>query len=52
MIGLPRSTDYRRPRECAEYASDADADLRAAITQVQRTVPEYGYRRATRELRN
>ncbi|QJR36211.1 IS3 family transposase [Gemmatimonas groenlandica] len=51
MIGLPRSTYYRRPREGDESASKADADLRAAIAQVQRDFPGYGYRRITRELR-
>lgn len=50
MIGLPRSTYYRRPREGTEHASDAD--LRAAITQVQREYPGYGYRRVTRELQS
>ena len=52
MIGLPRSTYYRRPRERDTHASDADADLRAAIAQVQRDFPGYGYRRVTRELRD
>lgn len=52
MIGLPRSTYYRRPRERVEHASDTDADLRAAIAQVQRDFPGYGYRRVTRALRD
>jgi putative transposase len=52
MIGLPRSTYYRRPRERDAHASDADADLRAAIAQVQRDFPGYGYRRVTRALRD
>ena len=39
MIGLPRSTYYRRPREADAHASDADADLHAAIAQVQRDFP-------------
>ncbi len=52
MIGLPRSTYYRRLREREAHASDADADLRASITQVQREYPGYGYRRVTRELRS
>lgn len=34
MIGLPRSTYYRRPRDGDEHASEADTDLRAAIAQV------------------
>ncbi len=51
MIGLPRSTYYRRPREPDAQASEADADLRAAIAQVQRDFPGYGYRRITRALR-
>jgi transposase len=51
MIGLPRSTYYRRPRERDAQTSDPDAELRAAITQVQRDFPGYGYRRITRELR-
>ena len=41
MIGLPRSTYYRRPRKGTEHASDADAELRAAITLVQREYPGY-----------
>lgn len=52
MIGLPRSTYYRRPRATDVEASDADADLRAAIAQVQREFPGYGYRRVTRQLRH
>lgn len=51
MIGLPRSTYYRRPRERDAQTSDPDAELRAAIAQVQRDFPGYGYRRITRELR-
>lgn len=51
MIGLPRSTYYRRPRKGDESASKADGDLRAVIAQVQRDFPGYGYRRITRELR-
>ena len=51
MIGLPRSTYYRRPRESDEHAVEADADLRAAISRVQQEFPGYGYRRVTRELR-
>jgi transposase-like protein len=39
MIGLPRSTYYRRPRERDAQTSDPDAELRAAITQVQRDFP-------------
>ena len=50
MIGLPRSTYYRRPRERDVHAREADADLRAAIARVQRDFPGYGYRRVTREL--
>lgn len=52
MIGLPRSTYYRRPRVVDERARDADAALRAAIAQVQRDFPGYGYRRVTRALRD
>ncbi len=52
MIGLPRSTYYRRPREPDANASDADADLRAAITQARQEFPGYSYRRVTRELRS
>lgn len=51
MIGLPRSTYYRRPRVVDDPASDPDAALRDAIAQVQRDFPGYGYRRITRELR-
>lgn len=51
MIGLPRSTYYRRPRVAAADAGDPDASLRDAIADVQRAFPGYGYRRVTRELR-
>jgi putative transposase len=51
MIGLPRSTYYRRPRVVAADAVDPDAALRDAIADVQRAYPGYGYRRVTRELR-
>lgn len=49
MIGLPRSTYYRRPH--ATTSSAADAPLAAAITAVRTTFPAYGYRRVTKELR-
>lgn len=52
MIGLPRSTYYRRPREADAHGSDADAELRAAIARGQRDFAGYGYRRITRELRS
>ena len=51
MIGLPRSSYYRRPRVVAADAVDADAWLRNAIAEVTRAFPGYGYRRVTRELR-
>jgi putative transposase len=51
MIGLPRSTYYRRPRVMAADAVDPDGLLRDAIADVQRAFPGYGYRRVTRELR-
>jgi putative transposase len=51
MIGLPRSTYYRRPRAAADDAVDPDAALRHAITDVRRAFPGYGYRRVTHELR-
>ena len=49
MIGLPRSTYYRRPK--ATTAAEADAPLAAAITAVRTAFPAYGYRRVTKELR-
>lgn len=51
MIGLPRSTYYRRMRGVAADTVDPDATLRAAITEGLRAFPGYGYRRVTRELR-
>ena len=42
MIGLPRSTYYRRPRIAAANAIDSDASLRDAIAEVQRAFPGYG----------
>uniref|UniRef100_UPI00286C3879 hypothetical protein n=1 Tax=Gemmatimonas sp. TaxID=1962908 RepID=UPI00286C3879 len=57
MIGLPRSADGRGSWTsgarcgCAMRMRDADAALRAAITQVQRDFPGYGYRRVTRTAR-
>ena len=45
MIGLPRSTYYRRPRGVAADGVDPDASLRDAIADVQRAFPGYGYRR-------
>jgi putative transposase len=51
MIGLPRSTYYRRTQLVAPDAVDPDAALRAAITEVRQAFPSYGYRRVTRELR-
>lgn len=48
MIGLPRSTYYRRPKTTA--VADPDALLVAAITAVRTTFPAYGYRRVTKEL--
>lgn len=61
MIGLPRSTYYRRaatspigrgaaPTAAAERL-DRDASLRDAITAVRRTFPAYGYRRVACALR-
>lgn len=51
MIGLPRSTYYRRARPAPADAGDADAALRAAIVAILHDFPGYGYRRITRELR-
>lgn len=51
MIGLPRSTYYRRPREAAVALEGPDAVMRAAITAVRKDFPAYGYRRVTHELR-
>ena len=48
MIGLPRSTYYRRPKVTA--MADPDAPLVAAITAVRARFPAYGYRRVTKEL--
>ena len=39
MIGVPRSTYYRRPRVVAPDSPDPDAELRQAIAQVQREFP-------------
>lgn len=53
MIGLPRSTYYRRPRIATmDAACDPDARLREAIFRIQQAFPGYGYRRITRELHN
>ena len=49
MIGLPRSTYYRRPK--VTTPNEGDALLATAITAVRRTFPAYGYRRVTKELR-
>jgi len=51
MIGMLRSTYYRRPRPPVAEATDADAALREAIVAVRKDFPGYGYRRVTRELR-
>ena len=52
MIGLPRSTYYRRPApERAAARLGADAGLRAAIEAISAESPAYGYRRITHELR-
>ncbi|MBK6488513.1 MAG: transposase, partial [Gemmatimonadetes bacterium] len=55
MIGLPRSTYYRRAADAAADLDappvDADAPLREAITVVRRSHPAYGYRRVTHALR-
>jgi putative transposase len=49
MIGLPRSTYYRRPR--LGTVDHGDAELLAAIEAVRKRYPAYGYRRVTHELR-
>lgn len=49
MIGLPRSTYYRR--SMVTTTADADAPLAEAITTVRTAFPAYGYRRVTKELR-
>jgi putative transposase len=52
MIGLPRSTYYRRPSlERAEALGAADAALRTKIDAIAAEFPAYGYRRITHELR-
>ena len=56
MIGLPRSTYYRRAApplaSVADRARvDRDDALREAITAVRQTHPAYGYRRVTQALR-
>lgn len=53
MIGLPRSTYYRRPvaQPTDRPVVDRDDALRAAITAVRQTHPAYGYRRVTQALR-
>lgn len=39
---------YRR----IDHAREADADLRAAVTEVQRDFPSYAYGRVERQLRD
>ena len=56
MIGLPRSTYYRRSVVRKAPSADRavverDDALRAAITAVRQTHPAYGYRRVTHALR-
>jgi putative transposase len=51
MIGLPRSTYYRRPTRLPVSLSDADGAVGCAIEAVRQEFPAYGYRRVTRELR-
>ncbi len=51
MIGLPRSTYYRRPTPPPDDARDPDAALCALITAVRAAHPAYGYRRVTQALR-
>ena len=49
MIGLPRSTYYRRPTAPSTDRPVVERDdaLREAITAVRQTHPAYGYRRVT-----
>jgi putative transposase len=49
MIGLPRSTYYRR--EAATPAEDRDVPLREAILAIRRVHPAYGYRRVAQALK-
>jgi putative transposase len=56
MIGLPRSTYYRRAAPPLASSADRpgvdrDDALREAITAVRQTHPAYGYRRVTHALR-
>ena len=46
MIGLPRSTHYRRPREAPADVDveGPDAIMRAAIPALRKDIPAYGYR--------
>lgn len=52
MIGLPRSTYYRRPAAEPGAVAEADAPLRTLIEAVRTEYPMYGYRRVTQELRH
>ena len=53
MIGLPRSTYYRRAvaSPASTTAADRDAPLREAITVIRQTHPAYGYRRVAQVLK-
>jgi putative transposase len=50
VLGLARSTYYYHAREKASYERKY-AHLRGALEKIARSHPEYGYRRATTELR-
>jgi putative transposase len=51
MIGLPRSTYYRRPAASATARAELDAPLRDQIAAIRAEFPAYGYRRVTQEMR-
>lgn len=51
MIGLPRSTYYRRPASRETARADLDAPLAQEIAAIRAEFPAYGYRRVTQALR-
>lgn len=51
MIGIPRSTYYRRTAAERSVGTDPDTLLRDQITAIRADFPAYGYRRVTQELR-
>jgi HTH-like domain len=52
MIGLPRSSYYRRERTTDTAPSVADVALQESIVAIRQQHPAYGYRRVTQALRD